>query len=86
MTATVTAPAPHRDNLLGVCHALGTTFGFDPLIPRVLLMLGLLLDFEAAIATYAVCGIAVLAAALFSRSDRPSAPAGSGTIEASSFR
>ncbi len=69
---TSSTPA-HRDNLLGVCHALGGTFGFDPLILRLVLMLGLLLDFQAAVATYAVLGLAVLAAALLAPTPKAAA-------------
>jgi len=59
-----TPTVPARDNLLGICHATAQTFGFDPILLRVALMLGLLLDFEAALVTYAVMGLAVVAASL----------------------
>lgn len=69
-----TAPAS-RDNLIGICHTTAQTFGFDPLVLRVALMLGLLLDFEAALATYAVMGLAVLAASLLAPAPRQTASA-----------
>lgn len=64
MQDAATPTIPHRDNLLGICHALGETFGIDPLWLRMALMLGMLIDFEWAILAYAVGGVAVLAAAL----------------------
>ncbi len=54
--------APPGDNLLGICHALGETFGFDPLFLRVPLIASVLLSFELAIAVYAALGLAVLLA------------------------
>lgn len=77
------AAEPHRDNLLGVCHAIGESFGFDPLILRIVLMIGLLLDAEVAVAIYAACGVAVAVAALFTRQI---APTGFDTMTASSCR
>jgi phage shock protein PspC (stress-responsive transcriptional regulator) len=62
--------ATPRDDLLGICHATAQTFGFDPIVLRVLLMLGLLLDFEAAVLAYAVLGLAVLAASLLAPAPR----------------
>jgi phage shock protein PspC (stress-responsive transcriptional regulator) len=67
---TTQTPAAARDNLLGICHATAQTFGFNPILLRVALMLGLLLDFEAAILTYAVMGLAVVAAALLAPTPR----------------
>lgn len=52
------------DNLLGVCHAVGATFGFNPLCLRLLLLVGVMLNAEAALAAYAVLGIAVAASRL----------------------
>jgi phage shock protein PspC (stress-responsive transcriptional regulator) len=57
-----------RDNLLGVCHAIGDTFGFNPLYLRLVLLVGVMLNAEIAVAAYAVAGIAVLAAKLATRS------------------
>ena len=60
--------APARDNLLGVCHAIGDTFGFNPLYLRLVLLVAVMLNAEIAIGAYAVAGIAVLAARLATRS------------------
>ena len=60
--------APARDNLLGVCHAIGDTFGFNPLYLRLALLVGVMLNAEIAVAAYAVAGIAVLVAKLATRS------------------
>jgi phage shock protein C len=62
-----TAPIA-RDNLLGVCHTIGDTFGFNPLYLRLLLLVGVMLNAEIAVAAYAVAGIAVLVARLATRS------------------
>lgn len=68
MTDTHTAPAPARpDNLFGVCHAIGEAFGFNPIYLRLLVVLGLLLNFELALLIYAGAGIAVLVASLLTR-------------------
>ncbi|HMI18992.1 MAG TPA: PspC domain-containing protein [Sphingomonas sp.] len=63
-----TAPAAARDNLLGVCHTIGDTFGFNPLYLRLVLLVGVMLNAEIAVAAYAVAGIAVLVAKLATRS------------------
>lgn len=64
---------PARDNMLGICNAIGESFGFNPLYLRVALVLGALADFELAIIAYAACGVAVLTATLCtSRYFRPS--------------
>ena len=65
MTAN-TAPQP--DNLLGICHALGETFGFNPIFLRLALLFGLVVAPEAAVIAYAVAGVAVLASKLLVRS------------------
>lgn len=64
MTSQTAPAAAHRDNLLGICHALGETFGFNPLYLRLLLLVGIMLDARLALIAYAVAGIAVLAAKL----------------------
>ena len=58
-------PAPvHQDNLLGVCHAIGDAFGFNPLYLRLMFMLAVMLNAQAALIAYAVGAAAVLAAKL----------------------
>lgn len=57
-----------RDNLLGICHALGETFGFNPLFLRIPLLVGVMLNAEAALIAYFAAGIAVAIAKLATRS------------------
>jgi len=65
-----TAPAPRADNLLGICHALGETFGFNPLFLRVALLVGVMVEAETTLIAYLVAGIAVAAAKLATRPSR----------------
>lgn len=64
-TAPVQSP---RDNLFGICHALGETFGFNPLYLRIALLVAVMLDAETALLAYFAAGIAVLVAKLATRS------------------
>jgi phage shock protein C len=57
-----------RDNLFGICHALGEIFGFNPLFLRVALLVGVMLNAEASLIAYFGAGIAVLVAKLATRS------------------
>lgn len=57
-----------RDNLFGICHALGDIFGFNPLFLRVALLVGVMLNAEYALVAYFAAGIAVLVAKLATRS------------------
>ena len=61
------ATAPQADNLLGICHALGETFGFNPLFLRVALLIAVMINAEATLITYLVAGIAVAIAKLATR-------------------
>ena len=55
------APAPAaKDNLFGVCAAIGEDFGFDPIYLRVAFATALLFSLEAVLATYAALGAVVL--------------------------
>lgn len=54
----------HKDNLLGVCAAIGEDFGFDPNWLRIALGVGLLFDLEKVLIAYAVAGLIVLASRL----------------------
>ena len=64
-----TAPAQSpRDNLFGICHALGETFDFNPLYLRVTLLLVVMLNAEVALIAYFAAGIAVMIAKLATRS------------------
>lgn len=61
------APNPKLDNLFGICHALGETFGVNPLVLRLLFTIGALANFEAAVIVYAAGGVAVLVGTLIAR-------------------
>ena len=63
-----TQTAPQHDNLLGICHAIGETFGFNPIFLRLAFLIGLVLAPEASMIAYGVAGIAVLASKLLIRS------------------
>jgi len=64
-----TAPAQSpRDNLFGICHALGETFGFNPLYLRIALLVAVMADPQATLLAYFAAGIAVLVAKLATRS------------------
>lgn len=58
---------PHRDNLFGVCHAIGRAFGFNPLYLRLMFMLAMLMNFPLAALGYALSGVAVLASVAVDR-------------------
>ena len=60
--ATCAPSAPQRDNLLGVCHAIGTAFGVNPLWLRVAFAGAMLANFEAAVVAY-LAGALVVALA-----------------------
>lgn len=60
--STAAPLAPPRDNLFGVCNAIGQAFGFNPLYLRVAFMLGMLVNFQVAGLAYVLAGIAVLGA------------------------
>jgi phage shock protein PspC (stress-responsive transcriptional regulator) len=55
------APAAKLDNLLGICHTVGETFGFNPLFLRVALILAFMVNAPLALGLYALMGIATLA-------------------------
>jgi len=65
-----TAPAAARDNLFGICHALGETFGFNPLFLRIALLIAVMVNAEATLIAYFTAGIAVLVAKLATRTPR----------------
>ena len=62
-----TQTAPQHDNLLGICHALGETFGFNPIFLRLAFLVGVVLAPEASLIAYGVAGVAVLASKLLTR-------------------
>ena len=63
--------APAKDNLLGICHAIGEDFGFNPIFLRLPLAMALIADFKWTLIAYAAMGIAVLVTRLLVR--RPKA-------------
>jgi len=63
-----TAPAPHHENLFGICHELGQIFGFNPLFLRLALLAAVMVNPEATLIAYLVAGVAVLIAKLATRS------------------
>lgn len=63
-TTTINAPAAPRDNLFGVCAALGEDFGFNPLWLRLGFAVALLFSLEKVLLTYAALGVLVLVSRL----------------------
>ncbi|UVO49070.1 PspC domain-containing protein [Sphingomonas sp. SUN019] len=78
MQNPATPAAGHKDNLFGVCAALGEDFGFNPIWLRLALGVGLLFAFEAVIAGYFVMGAIVLVSRLIVPTEKkivaPAAP------------
>lgn len=64
MQTAVEPVTNHKDNLFGVCAALGEDFGFNPIWLRLALGVGLLFAFEAVIAGYFAVGAIVLVSRL----------------------
>ena len=60
------APAA-RDNLLGVCHAIGEDFGFNPIFLRIPLAVGIIVSAKWTLIAYAAMALAVLASHLLIR-------------------
>ena len=70
------AATARNDNLLGICHAIGEDFGFNPFWLRLALAVGIIVKPEIVLGAYAVLGISVLASRLLTRravAKRPSA-------------
>jgi phage shock protein C len=68
-TAATTAQ-PAKDNLLGICNAIGTDFGFNPLWLRVPLAATIMVSPLWTLIAYAAMGLAVLASRLIVRAPR----------------
>lgn len=60
MTDHITPATAIRDNLFGVCAALGEDFGFDAMWLRLAFAVALLFDLEKVILAYAALGVMVL--------------------------
>jgi phage shock protein PspC (stress-responsive transcriptional regulator) len=67
---TVHQSTPQPDNLLGICHSLGETFGINPLILRMALIFGVLISAQITIGIYLIAGVAVAIAHLVTRERR----------------
>jgi phage shock protein PspC (stress-responsive transcriptional regulator) len=80
--ASSDAPAAHaRDNLFGVCAALGEDFGFDPMWLRLAFAVALLFDLEKVLMTYAALGVVVLVSRLLFPNRRPAAVADAAPVQ-----
>lgn len=66
-----------RDNLFGICAAVGEDFGFNPLWLRIGFAVALLFALEAVLVGYAALGVVVVASRLLFPNARtmPTAPA-----------
>ncbi|WP_374942343.1 PspC domain-containing protein [Sphingomonas sp.] len=58
------APIAKKDNLFGICAALGEDFGFNPLYLRIALSVGILWNPLAMFGGYLALGLVVLATRL----------------------
>ena len=70
MPATPAAPT-QKDNLFGICAALGEDFGFNPLYLRIVLSVGILWNPLAMFGGYAALGVLVLATRLIAPNPKP---------------
>lgn len=61
---TAAAPSAPKENLLGICHAIGEDLGIDPLFLRVPLAALLLWNPLVVVGAYAALGLGVLASRL----------------------
>lgn len=75
-TTTQSRPEPQPDNLLGICAAIGTDFGVNPLWLRVALGAGILWNPAVVLATYLGLGVVVLATRLLFPDRKPAAADG----------
>ena len=62
--------ASQKDNMLGICHAIGEDFGFNPIYMRIALAVMLLFNPVAMLITYGSAGVLVLASRLLIRPTR----------------
>ncbi|MDR6789473.1 phage shock protein PspC (stress-responsive transcriptional regulator) [Sphingomonas sp. BE138] len=91
MTDTNTPQAP-RDNLFGICAALGEDFGFNPMWLRLAFAVALLFSLEKVLLTYAALGVLVVVSRLLFPNRKPAkvavadAPAASDTIVEQEYR
>ena len=50
--STTAAPAARKDNLLGICHAIGEDFGFNPIFLRIPLAVGIIFSAKWTLIAY----------------------------------
>ena len=77
---TTTDQPARKDNLFGICAALGEDFGFDPLWLRMAFAVALLFDMEHVLMAYAALGLLVLVSRLAFRTPK-SAPVATETAD-----
>lgn len=77
------APAA-KDNLLGVCHAIGEDFGFNPLFLRIPLAVGIIVSARWTLIAYAALGVAVLASRLLIRKPKAAKVIAPAAVETAS--
>jgi phage shock protein PspC (stress-responsive transcriptional regulator) len=75
------APAA-KDNLLGICHAIGHDFGFNPIFLRIPLAVGIVFSAKWTLTAYAAMGVIVLASRLLIRKPKATKVAAPVVIEA----
>jgi len=75
------APAA-KDNLLGICHAIGEDFGFNPIFVRIPLAVGIIFSAKWTLIAYAAMGVMVLASRLLVRKPKAAKAARPALIEA----
>jgi phage shock protein PspC (stress-responsive transcriptional regulator) len=64
-----------KDNLLGICHAIGEDFGFNPIFLRIPLAAMIIVSAKWTLIAYAAMGVAVLASRLLIRKPKVAKPA-----------
>ena len=70
------------DTFFGVCQAIGEDFGFPPTLLRLLFALVLFWSPSAAVAAYAICGVAVGLSRWLVPEPRTAQPEGSNALAA----
>ncbi|WP_454882793.1 PspC domain-containing protein [Sphingomonas oryzagri] len=64
---TQTDASANKDNLLGICHAIGEDFGFNPIFLRIPLAAMIVVNAKWTLIAYAAMGVVVLASRLLIR-------------------
>jgi phage shock protein PspC (stress-responsive transcriptional regulator) len=79
----IEAPAA-KDNLLGICHAIGEDFGFNPIFLRIPLAVGIIFSAKWTLIAYAAMGVTVLVSRLLIRKPKAARAARPALVEAAS--